>query len=110
MNSGKSWQDDQVITLLVYRLPILDVNFYRPPDMFTAGMPGVLPIQVVNLSRNSTILGSMKVITTAGALTNDTMLIGPLDAGGYFPLDVNFTPDAEGKAEIVVTIQYTDDL
>ena len=107
--SGKSWQDDQVITLLVYRLPILDVNFYRPPDMFTAGMPGVLPIQVVNLSRNSTILGSMKVTTTAGALTNDTMLIGPLDAGGYFPLDVNFTPDAEGKAEIVVTIQYTDD-
>jgi hypothetical protein len=107
--SGKSWQDDQVITLLVYRLPILDVNFYRPPDIFSAGMPGVLPIQVVNLSRNSTILGSMKVTTTAGTLTNDTMLIGPLDAGGYFPLDVNFTPDAEGKAEIDVTIQFTDD-
>ena len=32
-----------------------------------------------------------------------------MDAGGYFPLDVNFIPDAEGKAEINVTIQYTDD-
>ena len=108
-DNGKSWQDDQVITLLVYRLPILDVNFYRPPDLFSVGMPGVLPIQVVNLSRSSTILGSMKVTTAFGELMNDTMLIGPLDAGGYFPLDVNFTPNAEGKAEIVVTIQYTDD-
>jgi hypothetical protein len=107
--NGKSWQDDQVITLLVYRLPILDVNFYRPPDLLSAGMPGVLPIQVVNLSRSSTILGSMKVTTTFGDLTNDTMLIGPLDAGGYFPLDVTFTPSTEGKAEIIVTIQYTDD-
>ena len=108
-DNGKTWQDDQVITLLVYRLPILDVNFYRPPDILSVGMPGVLPIQVVNLSRSSTILGSMKVTTTFGELMNDTMLIGPLDAGGYFPLDVNFTPNAEGKAEIVVTIQYTDD-
>ncbi len=108
-DNGKSWQDDQVITLLVYRLPILDVNFYRPPDMFTVGMPGVLPIQVVNLSRSSTILGSMKVTTSFGELTNDTMLIGPLDAGGYFPLDVSFVPGSEGQAEIIVTIQYTDD-
>ena len=106
---GKSWQDDQVITLLVYRLPILDVNFYRLPDPFTAGIPGILPIQVVNLSRNSTILGSMKVTTSAGELTNESMLIGPLDAGGYFPLDVNFTPNFEGPAEILVTVQYTDD-
>jgi hypothetical protein len=108
-DSGKTWQDDQVITLLVYRLPILDVNFYRPPDPFSAGMPGVLPIQVVNLSRNSTILGSMKVTTAAGELTNDSMLVGPLDAGGYFPLDVNFTPTNEGQVEILVTVHYTDD-
>ena len=47
--------------------------------------------------------------TSFGELTNDTMLIGPLDAGGYFPLDVNFIPGNEGQAEIIVTIQYTDD-
>jgi hypothetical protein len=106
---GNDFQDDQVITLLVYRLPIVDVNFYRTYDPFTVGLPGVLPIQIINLSRNSTVLGTMKVSAPSGELSNETMLVGSLDAGGYFPLDVNFTPDTAGTTEITVTIQYTDD-
>lgn len=107
--NGADYQDDQVITLLVYRLPILDVNFYRTYDPFTVGVPGVLPIQIINLGRSSTVLGTMKVTAPSGTLSNDTMLVGSLDSGGYFPLDVNFTPDQPGTTEITVTIQYTDD-
>ncbi len=32
--------DEQVITLLVYSLPNVDVSFYRPPDPFFAGRAG----------------------------------------------------------------------
>ena len=108
-DDGKQYQDDQVITLLVYRLPLVEVNFYRAVDPLTVGMPGVIPIQIVNLSRSSTILGNMTVSTSAGELTNNTMLVGTLDAGGYFPLDVTIIPSTAGVAEILVTLQYTDD-
>lgn len=107
--SGKQYQDDQVITLLVYRLPLLEVDYYRPADPMMVGMMGVLPIQVVNLSRSSTILGNMTVSSPNGQMMNNTMLIGTLDAGGYYPMDVSFIPEVAGPAEILIRIQYTDD-
>ncbi len=106
---GNKYQDDQVITLLVYRLPLLEVNFYRPADPLMVGQPGILPIQVVNLSRNSTILGTMKVISNAGQMMNNSLLVGNLEAGGYYPMDVSFIPEFPGQAEIIIQIQYTDD-
>jgi hypothetical protein len=48
---GKVYNDDQVVTLLVYTVPKVDVNFYRPPDPLFAGQPGMLPLQIVNLGR-----------------------------------------------------------
>ena len=53
--------DEQVITLLVYSLPTVDVSFYRPPDPFFVGQPGALPIQVVNLGKRLAVLGNMKI-------------------------------------------------
>jgi hypothetical protein len=34
---GNSLTDDQVISLLVFSQPILDISFYRPPDPLLAG-------------------------------------------------------------------------
>src|SRR4030065_1969226 len=53
--------DDQVITLLVYRIPILEINFYQEVSGVFAGQPNMLPLQVVNLGRNSIVLGNMRV-------------------------------------------------
>jgi hypothetical protein len=108
-DDGRQFQDDQVITLLVYRLPLVEVNFYKAVDPLTVGMPGILPIQIVNLSRSSTILGNMAASTGAGTLTNNSMLVGTMDPGGYFPMDVSFIPTTAGPAEILITLQYTDD-
>ena len=43
--------DEQVITLLVYQLPSVTVNFYRDPGPIYAGQFATLPLQVVNLGR-----------------------------------------------------------
>jgi len=101
--------DEQVITLLVYSLPSLDVSFYRPPDPFFAGQPGALPIQVVNLGKRLSVLGNIKLEARNGLIENGTSLVGSLDAGGYFTLDSFFTPDQSGAATINVTIDYVDD-
>lgn len=107
--NGGNFTDDQVITLLVYAPPRLDVNFYRVPDPLFAGQPGQLPLQVVNLGRSTVVLGSMTVSVGDGFLENSTTLIGPLDPGGYFTLDSLLTPNQPGPLELTIQIAYNDD-
>ena len=57
-DKGEVINDEQVITLLVYSLPTVDVSFYRPPDPFFVGQPGALPIQVVNLGKRTVRTGN----------------------------------------------------
>jgi hypothetical protein len=101
--------DEQVITLLVYSLPTVDVSFYRPPDPFFVGQPGALPVQVVNLGKRLAVLGTMKIEAPNGTVENGTALIGSLDAGGYFTLDAMVIPEQSGPMSLSVTIEYTDD-
>lgn len=107
--SAKNFVDDQVITLLVYQLPQVEVSFYRDPGMMTAEMPNVLPLQVTNLGKKSTVLGNMTVTVEGMDVTNNTALVGALDPGGYFTLDSEIMPFVEGPLEVKVTINYTDD-
>ncbi len=108
-SKGETVNDEQVITLLVYSLPKVDISFYHPPDPFFVGQPGALPIQVVNLGKRTSVLGTMKVESASGTIENGTGLVGSLDAGGYFTLDAMFTPEQSGKMNLDITIDYTDD-
>jgi hypothetical protein len=108
-DKGEVINDEQVITLLVYSLPNVDVSFYRPPDPFFVGQPGALPIQVVNLGKRLSVLGTMKIASANGMIENGTSLIGSLDAGGYFTLDSMLIPEQSGTMNLEVTIDYTDD-
>jgi hypothetical protein len=108
-DGGVGYTDDQVITLLIYSPPVIEISFYQPPEPFFAGMPGGLPLQVVNLDRNSVVLGRLQVSTAAGELSNNVLPIGLLDAGGYFTLDALLIPAQSGTAELEVTVDYLDD-
>ena len=106
---GVSLTDDQVITLLVYTTPLLEVGYYRDPDPLFSGQPGSLPIQVVNLGHNTVILGLMEVTGEGMQLSNSRMMIGPLDPGGYFTLDPMMIADQIGFLEVTVAVHYLDD-
>src|SRR5688572_10057107 len=67
-DKGDVINDEQVITLLVYSLPTVDVSFYRPPDPFFVGQPGALPVQVVNLGRRTAVLGTLKIESASGKI------------------------------------------
>jgi hypothetical protein len=108
-DKNESINDDQVITLLVYSLPNVDVSFYRPLDPFFVGQPGALPIQVVNVGKRAAVLGNIKVTTEAGTVENGTGLVGSIDAGGYYTMDAMLIPEKSGKVLLKVTIDYTDD-
>jgi hypothetical protein len=108
-NAGEVVNDEQVITLLVFSLPNVEVNFYRPPDLFFQGQPGALPVQVVNLGKRTSILGNIKITSKDGIVDGGETLIGALDAGGYFTLDAMFIPDVSGELELNVLLEYVDD-
>jgi hypothetical protein len=108
-DKNNTYTDDQVITLLVYSPPQVEVNFYHDPGPLYAGQPNQLPLQIVNLGRKPTVLGNMKVSSAAGQMNNNTTLVGALDAGGYFTLDATFIPDAPGSQPLQINIEYTDD-
>ncbi len=101
--------DDQVITLLIYRLPLLEISFYQEVSPFYTGQPNMLPLQVVNLGRNSIVLGNMRVNGQSGQFSNNAILVGTLDPGGYFTLDATYIPDIPGMVDLIVSIDYTND-
>jgi hypothetical protein len=106
---GNSVNDDQVITLLVYNLPVVDVSFYQPVGTLVAGQSNLLPLQVVSLGKRTVVLGKMTVESSGGTLENGEGLVGSLDPGGYFTLDAMLTPYAPGPLDLTISIEYTDD-
>lgn len=106
---GRRIQDDQVITLLVYQLPQIEISFYRAPDMLFVGQMGTLPLQVTNLGRKSAVLGNLIVTSGAAEVTNNVSLVGALEPGGFFTLDASVAPFQPGPLEIQAAINYTDD-
>jgi hypothetical protein len=108
-NDNEPINDDQVITLLVYSLPNVNVSFYRPLDPFFVGQPGALPIQVVNIGKRAVVLGNITVTSETGTVENGTGLVGSIDTGGYYTMDAMFSPEKSGKVTLNVTIDYTDD-
>ncbi len=106
---GNPVNDEQVITLLVYNLPIVDVGFYQPVGTLVAGQSNLLPFQVVSLGKRTVVLGKMTVETSGGTVENGEGLVGSLDPGGYFTLDAMLTPNEPGPLDLTITIEYTDD-
>ena len=106
---NRSYIDDQVVTLLVYSPPALEIEFSRVPEPLFIGQPGILPIQVINLGSSSVILGKMTVRSDALLIENGSMMIGYLDAGGYFPLEAMVFPEQTGLLELDVEVLYLDD-
>jgi hypothetical protein len=106
---GNVITDEQVITLLVYQVPNVEISFYRDPNPITAGQPNILPLQAVNLGKSSVVLGNMEVTGEGAEFSNNVVLVGTLDVGMYFTLDANMIPAQPGPLDLLVTIDYTDD-
>ncbi len=106
---GNSVTDAQVITLLVYNLPNVNVSFYQPVGTLVAGQSNLLPLQVVSLGKRTVVLGKMTVQSSGGMVENGEGLVGSLDPGGYYTLDATITPGGPGPLDLNITIEYTDD-
>jgi hypothetical protein len=107
--NGQRMIDDQVITLLVYSLPQVEISFYQDAGFFMVGQTSTLPLQINNIGRKTAVLGTFKVTAENADLMNNTIMIGTLEPGGYYTLDSMLTPMMAGALTLNFTINYTDD-
>jgi hypothetical protein len=105
---GIKYSDQQIITLLVYSVPSIQVGFYEDPGTYTVDQAGNLPIQVVNLSASSILLGDISISMQNSTLTNNQVFIGNLDSGGIFTMDSEVTPHQSGTLPIKINVSYQD--
>lgn len=108
-DKGINYVDDQVITLLVYQPPQVEMGFYTAPPPLFAGQPGGLPLQLVNTGRNSVVFGNFSVAAENTELANNAAFVGALESGGFFPLDAMITPFEAGPLDLLLSVNYTDD-
>lgn len=107
---GQRRTDDQVITLMVLVPPLIEISYSRDPGSVMAGQMWAVPLQVVNVSRNTTQLGKLEIIAPDGvSVQNGSAFIGQLEAGGQFPLDAQLTPNDAGTLEFTARVNYLDD-
>ncbi len=108
-NTGASYVDDQVITLLVYQTPQVEMGFYTQPPPLFAGEQGSLPLQLVNTGRNTVVFGNFSVRAEGAELFNNAIFVGALEPGGFFPLDALIMPFEAGPLDLELRVNYTDD-
>lgn len=101
--------DNQVITLLVYRLPSLQIDFSMEPGIFFTNQLNLLPLQIVNLGKQSVVLGNVQVTAADAQFENNMALVGVIEPGFYFSLDTMVMPNEAGTLEVLVSVNYTDD-
>jgi len=106
---GQRQSNDQIITLLVFQLPQIEIGFYRDPGVFMSGNMNALPMQITNLGKKPTVLGNMTITSPNAEISNGVSLVGALDPGGYFTLDANVMPFQAGPLTFDITVNYTDD-
>ncbi|MHB8933965.1 MAG: COG1361 S-layer family protein [Bellilinea sp.] len=106
---GVRQSNDQIITLLVFQLPQVEISYYRDPGVFMTGNMNMLPLQITNVGRKSAVLGNMKVTSANADLSNNVTTLGVLEPGYPFTQDVNVMPYQAGTLDLEITVNYTDD-
>lgn len=106
---GTRHTDLQVISLLVYRRPHFQIDFYRPVEGATVGIPFPLPIEVINLGRTMINVSTLEVTSEQLEISDGSLYVGPLDGGTSGSLEATAVAPQGGTVEILVTVHYLDD-
>jgi len=105
---GTALTDTQVISLMVQKPPLLQIDFYEPIYPMPMGQPIRLPIQIINLASDRANLLSMEVTSAAMQIDNNSMFVGRLEGGGFFSMDAMGFANQSGMIEVNVTVNYLD--
>jgi hypothetical protein len=102
--------DQQVMSLVVRRVPLLRVSFNPPVTGAFVGQPVQLAVEVVNIGRKLVNANVVEVTSPQMDVQNGSLYVGALDAGASTPIQALGIPTKAGLAEVQVAINYIDEL
>ena len=108
-NQNSRLTQNQVVTLMVRRLPRLQINFYRPVVTGVVGEPLTLPVEVINISRDLVNVSTLEISAEGMEIREGSVYLGALDGGFSGSLDGVAIPQRGGRLPIQVTVSYLDD-
>ncbi|MFQ6101333.1 MAG: IPT/TIG domain-containing protein [Anaerolineae bacterium] len=106
---GTRHSDSQLISLLVRRRPHFQIDFYRPVETATVGVPFVLPVEVTNIGRTLVNVSTLELTSKQLEVSEGSLYLGPLDGGTSGSLEATAVAHEGGMAEVVVSVHYLDD-
>lgn len=102
--------EQQVMSLLIRRMPLLRVGFNPAVTAAFVGQPMQLSVEVVNIGRKLVNVNVVEVTSEDMDVQNGSLYFGALDAGASSSLPAQGTPRKAGPAELRVVINYVDEL
>jgi hypothetical protein len=102
------YTDMQVVSLMVYKQPMLRVDFFEAVKNGEVGSPLRLPIEVINLSSDRINIVMLSISSEKMDISSGSAYVGRLDSGGTFSLEASGRPLTSGWVPILVTIEYVD--
>jgi len=109
--SGTRETDTQRVSLMVQRRPQFKLSFYRPVPGGMVGQPLMLPIEVINTGTASFHIPELAASSDALEFLGETSTyVGQLAPDGSWTLDAEAVPLEAGSVDVVVSVEYVDDL
>ncbi len=102
--------EQQVMSLLIRRTPLLRVGFNPAVSAAIAGQPLQLPVEVVNIGRKLVNVNVVEVTSAGMEVQNGSLYVGALDAGASSSVPAQGIPQKAGPAELRVIVNYVDEL
>lgn len=107
---GEDLTDNQVIYLKVRTRPALQAGLTGElPTPLVAGESFDLPVEVINIGRQSLNVGTIELTSDDLILTNGSIYSGPLDGSTSTSLVATAVAGEAGPARVVLTVHYLDE-
>jgi hypothetical protein len=108
--AGEAQTETEVISLLVAARPYFRIGLFEPlADPLVAGEQFEIPVEVVNIGRQTVNVSTVEVQSDDLTLTEASLYLGPLDAGTSGSLVPLAVAEQPGPAQATVTVHYLDD-
>lgn len=107
---GVTRTETNTISVQVKATPFFQIDLFEPlPQPIYVGDTFELPIEVINIGTESINVSRVEVESERLRLTNNSVYIGPLDAGTSGTLVADAEALQAGTVDVVVNVNYLDD-
>ena len=107
--TGASFTNSELISLLVIRRALLRIDLFQPVGEVEVGKEFSIPVEVINVGRHTVNVTTLEVTSEDLEVRDGVLYIGPLDSGTSGTLEARAVAQRSGQVRALATVRYIDD-